>query len=67
MKPSEIREKTATELTKLKASLREELFHLRLKKATGQLEKIHRVGLIRRDLARVMSVENEKTKEKAKK
>lgn len=58
MKPSEIKEKTTTELNKLKASLKEELFHLRLKKATGQLEKVHRLNLVRRDLARILTIEN---------
>lgn len=62
MKPSEMREKTPTERTKLEAQLAEELFLLKIKKATGQLEKVHRLREIRRDLARLMTLQKEKAK-----
>lgn len=62
MKPSEIREKTPVELEKLSASLREELFHSRIKLASGQLDKTHRCGAIKRDLARILTIQREKLK-----
>jgi len=57
-----MREKTPTERTKLEAQLAEELFLLKIKKATGQLEKVHRLREIRRDLARLMTLQKEKAK-----
>ena len=62
MKPSEIREKTPTERAKLASQLKEELFLLKIKKATGQLEKVHRLREIRRDLARLITLERETVK-----
>ncbi|MBI4411221.1 MAG: 50S ribosomal protein L29 [Deltaproteobacteria bacterium] len=62
MKPSELREKTPTERAKLASQLKEELFLLRIKKATGQLEKVHRLREIRRDLARLITLERETVK-----
>ena len=44
--------KTAEEAQKALVSLKEELFHLRLKKVTGQLEKLHRIGDVKREVAR---------------
>jgi large subunit ribosomal protein L29 len=47
----------------------EQLFRLRLQKATGQLEDVMKIRKVRRDLARVKTVltqkENEKEEEKA--
>lgn len=62
MKPGEMREKTSTERAKLQSSLKEELFMLKIKKATGQLEKVHRLREIRHDLARLATLENERAK-----
>ncbi|MBI2340907.1 MAG: 50S ribosomal protein L29 [Deltaproteobacteria bacterium] len=60
MTPGEIREKTETERKKLTSQLKEELFFLKIKKVTGQLEKAHRLREIRRDLARLFTIEREK-------
>lgn len=57
MKPNEINEKTGGERKKLVAELREELFRLRLKKASGELEKTHRLREIKRDLARSLTLD----------
>ncbi|NWH07670.1 MAG: 50S ribosomal protein L29 [Alphaproteobacteria bacterium] len=47
-----------TELTKLK----KEQFNLRFQKASGQLENTTRVREVRRSIARVMTVLNQKSK-----
>jgi large subunit ribosomal protein L29 len=53
MKMAELREKTAVELAALGRDLRQELFNLRLQKASSQLEKPARLRTLRRDIARV--------------
>lgn len=53
MKFSELKDKTVAELAAQSRDLRLELFNLRLQKATAQLEKPHRLRLIRKDIARV--------------
>ena len=60
MKASELREQTVEELRDKERDLAEQLFALRLQKVTGQLEKPSRVSAVRKDLARVMTVLNEK-------
>jgi large subunit ribosomal protein L29 len=45
-------ELTAVELAAKRRELRQELFHLRLQKASARLEKPHRIREIRRDIAR---------------
>jgi large subunit ribosomal protein L29 len=65
MRASELRHKTETELTELDKELSEQLFALRLQKVTGQLENPSRIGDVRRDLARVLTVMNEKKRESA--
>lgn len=59
MKLKELREKSKSELTKLVSSQKEELFRLRLKLKTGQLDKTHRISEIRSDLARTLTLLNE--------
>jgi large subunit ribosomal protein L29 len=53
MKMSELREKTAVELAALSRDLRQDLFNLRLQKASSQLEKPARLRTLRHDIARV--------------
>jgi large subunit ribosomal protein L29 len=53
MKMSELKDSTMTELVAKGRDLRQELFNLRLQKASGQLEKSARLRLLRRDIARV--------------
>ncbi len=65
MRASELRHKTDDELTELDEELSEQLFALRLQKVTGQLENPSRIGEVRRDLARVLTVMNEKKRETA--
>ncbi len=55
MKASEIRELSAEDLqTKLKEA-RAELFNLRFQMATSQLDNTARVGLVKKDIARIQT------------
>jgi len=56
MKASDVRAKTADELTDDLGRLKKEQFNLRFQKATGQLENTARVRQVRRDIARVQTV-----------
>lgn len=49
----ELTSKTLAELIKLDKELRNELFQLKLKQKTAQLEKTHQLKTIRKDIARV--------------
>jgi len=60
MKASELREKAVDELQHREQELAEQLFALRLQKTTGQLEKPAKMRTARKDLARVLTVLNEK-------
>ena len=63
MNAADLREQTVDELHQKETELAEQLFALRLQKVTGQLEKPSRIGEVRRDLARVLTVLREKTAE----
>ena len=56
MKASELRDKTLDELQENERDLAEQLFALRLQKVTGQLDNPVKMRIVRRDLARVMTV-----------
>lgn len=60
MKATELRDKSADELSNELLALRKEQFNLRLQLATGQSMKSHRVREVRRDIARVKTILNEK-------
>jgi len=53
MKMSDLKDFTPAELTARSRDLRQELFNLRLQKASAQLEKPARLRLLRRDIARI--------------
>jgi large subunit ribosomal protein L29 len=55
-KIAELRSKTTDQLHEQLLSLKKEQFNLRFQKATGQLEKTHRVNEIRKDVARIQSL-----------
>ena len=61
MKASEIREMSAAELEKKLQELKEELFNLRFQHAVNQLDNPMRIGAVKKDIARVMTIlrENE--------
>jgi large subunit ribosomal protein L29 len=60
MKVSEIRELTLDELRQREQDIAEELFNLKFQRATAQLENKMRVRQVRRDLARVKTIIQEK-------
>jgi len=53
MKMSELQDLTLKELAVKGRDLRQELFHLRIQKATSQLEKPSRIRQLRKDIARI--------------
>ena len=56
MKIDDVRRLTPDQLTDQLLSLKKEQFNLRFQAATGQLEKTHRVEVVRRDIARIKTV-----------
>ncbi|MBP5255706.1 MAG: 50S ribosomal protein L29 [Clostridia bacterium] len=60
MKAKEIREMSPEELGKKLTELKNELFNLRFQHAINQLDNPHRITEVKRDIARVMTVMNEK-------
>lgn len=60
MQPKEIRDLGPEELAAKEGEIREELFRLRLRGATGQVENKMRARQVRRDLARVLTIRREK-------
>ncbi len=61
MKAKELRELSAEELLKRKKDLKEEVFNLRFRHSTGQLDNTSRMRLIRKDIARIELVLHEKS------
>ena len=60
MRLREIRDLGENEIVQKERDLREELFRLRLRGATGQMENKMRARLARRDLARVLTIQRER-------
>jgi large subunit ribosomal protein L29 len=61
MKPVDIRAKTPEQLSTLLIDLRREQFNLRFQRATGQTEGAARVRIVRRDIARIKTIQAEKS------
>jgi large subunit ribosomal protein L29 len=57
---NELRKLTCEELETELLSLRKDQFNLRIKKASGSLDKTHTVRLVRRAIAVVKTILNEK-------
>jgi large subunit ribosomal protein L29 len=55
MKYAELRDQTLDELRQKEAGLRDELFKLRLRQASSQVENPMRIRQLRRDIARVLT------------
>ena len=60
MKASDVRAMTADQLGDELLKLKKEQFNLRFQDATGQLEKTARVRQVRRDIARIKTIQAEK-------
>jgi large subunit ribosomal protein L29 len=61
----DVRVKTPDELKAMLLDLRKEQFNLRFQRATGQLEAVSRVKVVRRDIARVKTVLSEQNRSAA--
>ncbi len=61
MRIDEIRALSDEELKEKVYLLKEELFHLRRRKAVGQLEHGEQVRLVRKDIARILTVIKERS------
>ena len=56
MKIEDVRGLTPDQLADQLVNLKKEQFNLRFQKATGQIEKTHRVDQVRKDIARIKTV-----------
>ena len=63
---ADLRTKSDDELSTDLASLKREAFNLRFQAATNQLEKPSRVREVRRDIARIKTLQNERARSAAK-
>ena len=59
MKAVDIRALSADQITDELLKLKKEQFNLRFQDATGQLEKTARVRQVRRDIARIKTIQSE--------
>jgi large subunit ribosomal protein L29 len=60
MKAAELRDLSDEELREKLRELQEELFNLRFQLATGQIENVSRIGAVRRDVARLKTVQQQR-------
>ena len=60
MTSKEIRDLSPAEITTKLREIHAELLQLRLKKNTGQVEKPHMLRVLRKDIARLATIANEK-------
>ncbi|CAB0150403.1 50S ribosomal protein L29 [Pseudidiomarina piscicola] len=60
MKANELNDKTVEQLQEELLGLRREQFNLRMQSATGQLNQTHMLKQVRRDIARVKTILNQK-------
>ena len=60
MKVAEIRNLSDQDLDKQLYDLQSELFNLRFRLATGQLENASAIGSVKRDIARVKTIQTER-------
>jgi large subunit ribosomal protein L29 len=60
MKAAELRDLSEEELRGKLRELQEELFNLRFQLATGQIENVSRIRTVRRDIARLKTVQQQR-------
>ncbi|MGB9732123.1 MULTISPECIES: 50S ribosomal protein L29 [Calditerrivibrio] len=63
MKAAELRNLTKAELQKKEMELREDLFRLKFKLSTADLEDTSKVGKVKKDIARIKTILKEKENE----
>ncbi len=64
MKPSELRNMTDAEIQEKVRALQEELFKIRQESSSGHAERPHRFNLLKKDIARCLTILKEKKSEK---
>jgi len=62
VKPSELKNMTPDELKAKEISLKQELMNLRFQVRIGKLENPSRISLVRKDIARILTILKEKQK-----
>jgi large subunit ribosomal protein L29 len=62
MKAADVRAKTDDELNTELGQLAKEVFNLRFQKASGQMENTARMRQVRRDVARIKTILNERAR-----
>ena len=65
MKIEELKNKTLDQLRSILVDLKKESFNLRFQKANGQLENTARVKVVKRSVARVLTLINNKIKKES--
>ena len=60
MTSKEIRDLSPSEITTKLREIREQLLQLKLRKQTGQVEKTHELRTLRKDIARLETIANQK-------
>ena len=60
MTSKEIRDLSSDEITTKLREIRDELLQLRLRKQTGQVEKTDKLRTLRKDIARLLTIQNQK-------
>jgi large subunit ribosomal protein L29 len=65
VKPADLRAKSPDQLHEQLGQLRKERFNLRFQKATGQLEGTGRVRQVRREIARILTLLGERSRQSA--
>jgi large subunit ribosomal protein L29 len=62
MKTKDLRNFSIDELKKKERDLRKELFNLRFQLAKGELQNVKRIRVVKKDIARVLTIMTEKNK-----
>ena len=63
MKARDLRQKSIEELNNTESELKEQLFKLRFQKATGQIQNPIKIRMVRKDIARLLTIRAERLKE----
>lgn len=63
MKAAELRNMSVEELSAKHAELKENLFRLKFKMTTGDLEDVSQINKTKKDIARILTIINEKRAE----
>ena len=66
MRPRQLRDLSDAELERRLEETRQELFNLRFQSATGALENTARLRLAKREIARILTIQNERAPAEAK-